>query len=319
MLASLLAALAAVSHPGNALPADAAEALHRADSAVLYSLEPWDEPVEGRPALHGVHILGQARIEGENYQTAAAAFEKAVTTADPDGPVAACFDPRHALRVVSGGHEYEFLLCYACAQIRVYRDGEVVASLRAAGSSKPMNALLAAMKLPLSKSYDEDADAAAALKSQKDRQRWVAATPQSLSALEPGPDPLVSQGDIARMATALAKQYPNASQRILALYAWFGSGAGPWSGFPSYESVAEELLMKHSTEALLAPLDSPELSETQLEGAARLLGGWIFWNKRPDDLKQLSPELKKRLLAQAMRGGNDKDKHSRAQRAFGSR
>jgi len=47
----------------------------------------------------------------------------------------------------------------------------------------------------------------------------------------------------------VVKQFPDEQTRILALYAWLGSGEGPLSGFPSYEMVAEELLLYSQTEA----------------------------------------------------------------------
>jgi hypothetical protein len=75
--------------------------------------------------------------------------------------------------------------------------------------------------------------------------------------------------------------------------------------------------MMHTTEELLAPLDSAKLSEAQVEGAARLFGGWTFSKKRPGDLNKLTGALKARLLARSLRS-DDKDKLGRAQHAFGA-
>ncbi len=44
------------------------------------------------------------------------------------------------------------------------------------------------------------------------------------------------------LTPALAKEFSDVPQRIRALFAWFGSGAGPWSGFPAYEDVPAHLL-----------------------------------------------------------------------------
>ena len=88
--------------------------------------------------------------------------------------------------------------------------------------------------------------------------------PQMLKdMLKPNLDPL---------RTGLSRQYPDEQTRILALYAWFGSGEGPWSGFPGYEIVAEELLLEFQTEALIKAAEATG-SAQQLEGAARLFGG----------------------------------------------
>jgi hypothetical protein len=314
MFASILFTLAAATAAGNAIPTDAAKALHESRSAVLYSLEPWSPHANPKPALHGFKILGKKRIDGAAYKVAVGEFEAAVGRWDDR--MAACFDPRHAIRVASGGHEFEFLLCYACHQMEVYRDGEKVAVLGAAGSSKPLNALLAAAKLPISQSFNEDEELARAKQAQEDYRRWREAMPHSLLAIALGDGPIVGDDVIARMDAALAKETPKVNDRILVLYGWFGSGAGPWSGFPAYEEVAEQLLLMQSTKDLLAALDSVELSDAQLGGAARLFAGWTFSKKRPDDGKKLSSALKTRLLAHSLRG-DDSDKRDRAMHAFG--
>jgi hypothetical protein len=314
MFASILIALAAAAPADNAMPIDAAKALHESRSAVLYSLEPWSDRANPSPALHRFQILGQKRIDGAAYKAAAEEFEAAVGRWDDR--MAACFDPRHGLSVTSGGHQFEFLLCYACHQMAVYRDGEQIGTLGAAGSSKPLNALLAAAKLPISKSYDEYAELARARQAEEQYQRWRAATPRSLLNIHTGSGPIVEDDVVAHMAAALAVEQPRINERVLVLLGWFGAGAGPWSGFPAYEDVPEKLLLMYSTQDLLGALNSAQLSKAQLEGAARLFGGWTFGKERPADRSKLSPAWKARLLAHAL-GSRDKDKRDRAMHAFG--
>lgn len=315
MFASILVVLAAAAPTANTIPIDASQALRESRSAVLYSLEPWSPRESRSPVLYRFQILGKKRIDGLAYKAAAEEVEAAVD--HWDDRMAACFDPRQALRVTSRGHQFDFLLCYACHQMAVYRDGKRIGTLGIAGSSKPMNALLTAAKLPISKSYDEDAEVARAKKSDDDYRRWREATPHSVRNIEVGDFPVVGEDVIARMATALAEEQPQVKERLRVLLGWFGSGAGPWSGFPSYEAVPEKLLLKYSTEDLIGALDSPELSRAQLEGAARLFGGWDFGQQRPVDRNKLSKALKGRLLAQAL-SSTDKDKRDRAMHAFRS-
>jgi hypothetical protein len=315
MFASILVVLAAAASTANTIPIDAVQALHESRSAELYSLEPWSPPESRGPLLYRFQILGQKRIDGVTYKTAAEEIEAAVGRWDDR--MAACFDPRHALRVTSRGHQFEFLLCYACHQMAVYRDGKRIGTLGIAGSSKPMNALLAAAKLPVSKSYDEDAELARAKQFEDDYRRWREATPQSMRNIEVGEGPVVGNDVIARMSAALAQEQPQINERLLVLLGWFGSGAGPWSGFPAYEEVPEKLLLQYSTEDLLGALESSDLSKAQLEGAARLFAGWNFGQQRPTDRNKLSKALKGRLLAQALRSA-DADKRDRSMRAFGS-
>lgn len=122
--------------------------------------------------------------------------------------------------------------------------------------------------------------------------------------------------DLGPLQRSLARQVPDKDVRILLLFSWFGSGAGPWSGFPAYERIAEDMLLGYSTADLLSAIANRELTVPQTEGVARLFGGWQFYNRRPNDLKLLPAELKARLLWHSLQS-DDKDKLDRAQHAFG--
>jgi hypothetical protein len=150
-------------------------------------------------------------------------------------------------------------------------------------------------------------------------EHWEAAMPASLrpvwprfaGALFPG-----QETNTEVLDEELAKEFPDASQRIRALMSWFGSGAGPWSGFPMYESVAEEMLLKYGTAELLVAVKERTLTEAELEGAARLFAGWDFNQRRPQDNRLLPADLKRTLLAHSLQSGNE-DKQQRARQAFG--
>ncbi len=317
MIHLLLVASLAIAEPAapvkeNKLPPEAEQALRAPDKVTLYSLEPWDEPTSSDKTLRDVKILGQTELDGKRRATAIAEFKSAV--ANWDGMIAMCFDPRHALRVTAQGHTYDFLLCYECHQFYIYKDEDLLTTLGAAGSPKVLNGLLSAAKIPLSKSaekiaaQEKEADAAEA--------RWRKAMPKSILPLWDG----VAQGpfepNVAPLRTALTQEFPDTRQRILALFAWYGSGEGPWSGFPSYEEIAEKLLLEYPTPDLVAAAETEALTEPQLEGAARLFGGWPFGKNRPTDQKALPAALKKKLLDHALKS-TDQDKLQRARSAFG--
>lgn len=149
-------------------------------------------------------------------------------------------------------------------------------------------------------------------------ERWTAAMPPSL---RPGWTKVIAdifpgqQIDTTPLDQELAKELPDANKRILALMSWFGSGAGRWSGFPSYESVAEEMLLKYPTAELLVAVKDRVLTEPELEGAARLFAGWEFNQRRPEDIHLLPGDLKRTLLEHSLKS-NDEDKVGRAQYAF---
>jgi hypothetical protein len=151
------------------------------------------------------------------------------------------------------------------------------------------------------------------LESQAQAERWRAATPPPLAAhpvfdlnLAFNPSPL---------APVLEDAFPDLRARTLALFEWFGHGAGPWSGFPAYEQLPENLLLALPIDCLLDALHSEHLTGAQLEGAARLFAGWHFRQTRKRDLDLLTPSDRKRLLDQALRSA-DGDKQARARRAF---
>lgn len=145
--------------------------------------------------------------------------------------------------------------------------------------------------------------------------RWLGAMPKSVRPLWARATRDELSPNVKPLRAALAKEFPDARQRVLALFSWYGSGAGPWSGFPSYESIAEELLLDFPTPALVAAAQTDGLTEAQREGAARLFGGWDFSQQRPDDRKTLPAALKKKLLDHSLKSTDD-DKLGRAKNAF---
>jgi hypothetical protein len=85
---------------------------------------------------------------------------------------------------------------------------------------------------------------------------------------------------------------PEPAERIGALLHWFGSGAGPWSGYPAREVVAERLLMKEDPDHLISIAQSLDLSHSQLEGTARLLCGWALSRQYPPGTVHIPDLLK---------------------------
>lgn len=148
--------------------------------------------------------------------------------------------------------------------------------------------------------------------------RWIGAMPAGLRLVWPRVVEGMFPGqpiDTKELDQELAKEFPDTNRRILALMLWFGSGAGPWSGYPMYESVAEEMLLKYPTAELLVAIKDQTLTETELEGAARLFAGWDFNQRRPEDNRLLPADLKRSLLSHSLKS-QDQDKLERAHHAF---
>lgn len=153
--------------------------------------------------------------------------------------------------------------------------------------------------------------------SMQDWEKWLAAMPNALRTVWSNALGEFGSVDLDPLRSELESSIPDSGERILALLEWFGSGAGPWSGFPSYESAAENLLLDFSTIDLIAATQSKRLSPAQTEGAARLFGGWSFAQQRSEGLRVLPDALKKDLWLHTQ-NTNDKDKFLRARRAFAS-
>jgi hypothetical protein len=146
-------------------------------------------------------------------------------------------------------------------------------------------------------------------------ERWLSAMPKSIRPLweEAAGDGTSPKVELLR--PAVISEFPDNRQRGLALLAWYGSGEGPWSGYPSYESAAEQLLLDIPTPDLVVAAQNEHLTDSQLEGAARLFAGWSFFKQRPDDRSTLPATLKQRLLDHSLKSTN-KDKKARAKKAF---
>ena len=171
-----------------------------------------------------------------------------------------------------------------------------------------------ARKMPEPRQEVEDM-AARAKQAEVSRARWRAAMPESVRPLWERAARDETSPNVEPLRSALAKEFPDTRQRALALFAWYGSGDGPWSGFPSYETAAEELLLDLTTPDLVAAARVGNLDDAQIEGAARLFGGWNFSQRRPADRKALPADLKKKLLDHALQS-KDEDKRDRAKNAF---
>src|SRR5262249_42311126 len=99
-----------------------------------------------------------------------------------------------------------------------------------------------------------------------DAERWLAAMPECLrpfwEQMDHTHDPVLHRV----LLDALRAAYFEPEHQALALLEWFGSGAGPWSGYPSYESMAEQLLLHYPTQMLVDALTAATPTERQWAG-----------------------------------------------------
>lgn len=149
----------------------------------------------------------------------------------------------------------------------------------------------------------------------RDGDRWVAAMPNAIAAVWSAALGEFGDVDVEPLRTALEQGLPDQRERILVLLEWFGSGAGPWSGFPGYEAAAEKLLLAYPTKSIVEAFQSSSVTPTQTEGAARLFAGWSFRQQRGGRVQELPDVLKTRLWNH-VKETRDQDKLNRATSAF---
>jgi hypothetical protein len=150
----------------------------------------------------------------------------------------------------------------------------------------------------------------------KEREAWEKVMPEELlPTWKKYVDYSTGTEKIRPIAKKLKRVIPDQNERILVLLQWFGSGAGPWSGYPSYEGTVETMLLDYSTSEILSAIQSVSLTHAQIEGGARLFGGWDFSKERPDDLNEV-PEEMKQMFWNHVKSTEDDDKLSRAKSAF---
>jgi hypothetical protein len=103
----------------NRIPDDLRATLEKADQFELLSLSP-DRPQEKpKDAFHGWKILGKTTVkDAETRKKLIAAFKKGVE--DNKGTAAACFNPRHGIRVTQDGKTADFVICFECFRVQVF-------------------------------------------------------------------------------------------------------------------------------------------------------------------------------------------------------
>lgn len=104
--------------PGPPLPQYAIDALDNGESFELLSLDPTELDKPATDRFRGYRVLGQTTITDDTMRNQlVAALKKGVEARDG---YAACFNPRHGIRVVHNGKTVDFVICFECWQLYVH-------------------------------------------------------------------------------------------------------------------------------------------------------------------------------------------------------
>ncbi len=126
------------------MPWGASRALDNAEQFELYSLYPRLSEDE----FYSHRILGHAPVvDPAMRKQLSDALRKAAR--ESKGEMMACFEPRHGIRVTNHGQVTDFVICFECLQVAVWRDGKQIAYFTISGSQASVfNAAVLKLGLP---------------------------------------------------------------------------------------------------------------------------------------------------------------------------
>jgi hypothetical protein len=138
---------------GQKIPEPALTALGKGEKFELFSLSPEHFTEDKRPPnhFHGWEVLGSTKVEKADVRKQlVAALKKAA--AENDGVAAACFNPRHGIRVVQEDKTIDLVICFECYSTTVYVDDVRKDSFLLTDSAKAaFDKVLQNAKVPLPK------------------------------------------------------------------------------------------------------------------------------------------------------------------------
>jgi WG containing repeat len=120
---------------GNLIPGTAAAILEQADHFELLSLNPDYQRIAADGDFHGYKVLRTVVIDNtETRKKLVSTFEQAV--AENQGIEAACFNPRHGIRVTRKEKRADFVICFECNRVHVL--GAVQGTFLITRSAEPL-------------------------------------------------------------------------------------------------------------------------------------------------------------------------------------
>ena len=114
-----------------------------------YAVEPEKLVADERENFHGLLVLGKVDIkDAPTQRRILEALDK--SKAQGDG-IAKCFYPRHGVRVVDGGRETDYLVCFQCSWLQTFLDGKLKTEAEAVSRyAQPLfNQVLDDAKIPV--------------------------------------------------------------------------------------------------------------------------------------------------------------------------
>lgn len=156
----MLAGTAADPLADKAIPelprAELLAALQAAEQVIVFSLDPArDTHIDNRCQGHcywNWTVLGHGVLETDRGR-ATVIDELSAWLESDSTTTAACFNPRHGVRVHAAGEVYDFVVCFECLDTWVYRDGKRIGTVHADRSPAAWDRLLVMLGLAATDPY----------------------------------------------------------------------------------------------------------------------------------------------------------------------
>jgi hypothetical protein len=132
----LLAGPSATADKDNKLPESALEVLKNATELELYSIDFAHED-KTKTGFHDMKSVGKTTVkDADTRKKLVSEFVKGM---EGDITPARCFNPRHGIRATYSGKTVDLVICFECAQFKLYEGG----------ADKPMHLLIGKGPEPL--------------------------------------------------------------------------------------------------------------------------------------------------------------------------
>jgi hypothetical protein len=122
-IALVVSVVALVGAGDDPIPAEFGKALAKAETLDLYSLDPSVPVKKGDADFHRWKVLGKTAVTKVALAKLVAALKKGAAEANQNVS-AGCFRPRHGIRVQRDGKSYDFVICFECVVVMLYKDKE---------------------------------------------------------------------------------------------------------------------------------------------------------------------------------------------------
>jgi hypothetical protein len=114
---------------------DPMRALDEADQYELYSILPGPDPQVSKAEFHQYPVLGKISV---NDQAARERLTNVLKAAARAGHGKKCFAPRHGIRVVKGETTTDFVICFECNHVYIWRNGDQAGGFTVGSTPQPV-------------------------------------------------------------------------------------------------------------------------------------------------------------------------------------